>query len=128
MARGREEATTTALHPTQISLATALRDLTNEIEEFEPSEISTEFLSTAAAQQALVSPVDNFISSVECIQSDYVGEATNAQIPIDDAKNPADERGAVSLARQINLKALIEETPQVTSWSSRSSHGHMKKS
>ena len=115
MARDREEATTVALHPTQISLSTALRDLTNEIEEFESSEISTDFLSAAATQQALISPVDNFISSVECIQSDYVGEATNVQITIDDAKNSADERGAVSLARQINLKSLMESTPQVTS-------------
>ena len=116
MARGRDEATTSALHPTQIGLAGALRDLTHDIEEFGPSEVTTAFLSPAAAQQALVSPVYNFISTVECIQSDYVGEATNSQITIDDARDAADERGAVSLARQINLKALIKETPQVTAF------------
>ena len=72
MARG--EAATAALHPTKIILATALKDLTHEIEEFEPSEITPAFLSSAAAQQALVPGVESFISNVDCIQSDFMGK------------------------------------------------------
>ena len=116
MARGREEATCTALHPTQVGLAGALRVLTHDIEDFGPSEVTTGFLSAAATQQALVTPVYNFISTVECIQSDYVGDATNYQITIDDARDATGERGAIPLARQITLKMLIEETPQLTAF------------
>ena len=114
MSRGRDEAACEALHPTQVNVAEALRGLNHDIEEFEPSAVTTDFLSPAATQKALVTPVHNFLSTVECIQSDFIGDATNFLITIDDARGAAGEHGTIPMARQIALKKLIEETQQVT--------------
>ena len=68
MARGRDEATCAALQPTQVNEADALRGLNHDIEEFEPSAVTTEFLSQAATQRVLITPMHKFISTAECIQ------------------------------------------------------------
>ena len=95
----RNPDTTSALHPPKINLSTALKELTYEIDGFKASDVTPVFLSSAAVQEALKPGFDNFISNVDCIESDFVGEATNLEIIIEDAKNAANERGAVPLAR-----------------------------
>ena len=116
MARGRDEATCVALHPTQVNVAEALRGLNHDIKEFKPSAVTTEFLSQAATQTVLVTPMHKFISTTECIQSDYIGDATNYTITIDDARGATGERGTMPMARQIALNKLIEETQQITAF------------
>ena len=110
MSRGRNEENCNLLHPPQLNLAVALRDLNNSIEGFETSAITPGFLSQAATQKALVSPMHKFLDTIECYQSDFIGDATNYNITIEDAQNLTGERGMMPMARQIALNNLIEET------------------
>ena len=116
MARGRTQEECEALHPPQVNLAEALQRLTNDIAEFESSAITTGFLSPAATQKALIPPVNNFLSKIDSIQSDFIGDSTNFVITIDDARGAAGEHGTIPMARQIALKKLIEETQQITAF------------
>ena len=119
MARGRTQEECEALYPLQVNLAEALQRLTNDIVEFESSAITTGFLSPAATQKALIPPVNNFLSKIDSIQSDFIGDSTNFVITIDDARVAIGEHRTIPPARQIALKQIIEDTQQITA-----SHHH----
>ena len=114
MSRGRNEENCNLLHPPTLDLATALRNLNNNIEGFETSAITPAFLSQGATQKALVTPMHKFLDTIECYQSDFIGDATQYNITIEDAQNLSTERGTMPMARQIALNNLIEsdDSPQ----------------
>ena len=111
---GRNEDTCRPLHPPPLDLATALRNLNTDIQAFEPSEVTPAFLSATATQKALVNPMHKFLDTIECYQADFIGDATQYNITIEDAQKLAAERGTMPMARQIALNSLIEDMQSLT--------------
>ena len=95
MTRGRSELECQALHPPPLVLGTEIQKLNNNIEEFEDSAITVGFLSSAATQKILVNPFNNFLSRIDSVQSDFIGESTNNYITIDDARGAVREHGTL---------------------------------